>query len=147
MLTHPLLHIISCSKHSNGKQLFHIYKNKSISFSEEVMNEIEETFSKGLGTKTQPLQLTQTECEDLIKKLDIIIEKHGNQTDSEYSDDEEETIQTVLARRIKRESKGKIIEEEVISDSENEDVISNSRRLRYLYKEIKCLKEQINNIK
>ena len=55
-------------------------------------------------------------------------------------------IQKTLARRLKSESKQLEIEEHHVSDSEYEDVVSITRRLRYLYKHIKNLEHRIHKL-
>lgn len=62
--------------------------------------------------------------------------------EDESSDDE--LIQKVLARRLKYQSSQKVINETKIEDSDQEDVISHSRRFRYLYDTIKLLEERIS---
>lgn len=58
---------------------------------------------------------------------------------SELSDDnyddisEEELIQNVLAKKLLSESAQKIIDSETIADSDDEDIITLSRRLRHIY--------------
>jgi hypothetical protein len=78
---------------------------------------------------------------------------HSNtESDESYSDDEssddtdDELIQKTLARRLKSESKQLEIEEHHVSDSEYEDVVSITRRLRYLYKYIKNLEHRIHKL-
>ncbi len=65
----------------------------------------------------------------------------GSSSESESTDDE--LIQQTLTRKLKYESKGDIIPDEAVSDSEMEDVISLCRRMRYLYTEIKQLKQKV----
>ena len=80
-------------------------------------------------------------------------EDHNHNKDkeesSEESDDEsstdDELIQKVLARRLMSESTQDIIDNDLIEDSENEDVISLSRRLRHLYKEFNSIKNQLKH--
>jgi hypothetical protein len=139
---HSLLTIIECP----GKSKYHIYKNSAILFSESLEISINEKFPNGLGTRKQPITLTGDELRKLIKQLDEVLKSHEDESTNESSDDEEETIQRVLAHRIKSQSSQKSIVEENISDSENEDVISHSRRFRHLYSEIKHLKTKINNL-
>jgi hypothetical protein len=64
--------------------------------------------------------------------------------DDESSSEDDELIQTVLARRLKSESSQKSIQEEDIENSDNEDCISYSRRLRHIYDVIKKQREQIS---
>lgn len=70
------------------------------------------------------------------------IEHEENEDDSESSDDE--LIQEVLQRRLKSESENLLIEEDNIQNSDDEDVISLSRRLRYVLKELEKLKNNLN---
>jgi len=70
------------------------------------------------------------------------IEEENNEDDSESSDDE--LIQEVLQRRLKSESENLLIEEDNIQNSDDEDVISLSRRLRYVLKELDKLKNNLN---
>lgn len=139
---HSFLTILECP----GKSKYHIFKNSAISFSEPLEISIKESFPNGLGTRKQPITLTGDELRKLIKQLDEVVKSHETESSDESSDDEDETIQRVLARRIKSQSSQKSIEEENISDSENEDVISHSRRFRHLYSEIKSLKTKINSL-
>jgi hypothetical protein len=139
---HSFLTIVECP----GKSKYHIYKNSAILFSESLEISISEKFPNGLGTRKQPITLTGDELRKLIKQLDEVVRSHEAESSDESSDDEEETIQRVLAHRIKSQSSQKSIEEENISDSENEDVISHSRRFRHLYSEIKSLKTKINSL-
>lgn len=63
-------------------------------------------------------------------------EKNNDESDEENQDDEssdDELIQTVLARKMKNESSGKLIDTENINDSDEEDCVSYSRRLRHIY--------------
>jgi hypothetical protein len=64
----------------------------------------------------------------------------------EESDSDDELIQLTLARRFKSESSGKIINEEDIANSDEEDVVSHSRRLRHLYRTIRKLQDQVNDL-
>lgn len=76
-------------------------------------------------------------------------EKTNDETDDENrdgSDDEssdDELIQTVLARKMKNESSGKLIDTETINDSDEEDCVSYSRRLRHVYAVIGNLRSRI----
>lgn len=68
-------------------------------------------------------------------------EEEYDSRDEESSDDE--LIQTVLARRLMSESSQKSIETEEILNSDDEDCVSYSRRLRHMYTVIKGLRERI----
>ena len=66
-----------------------------------------------------------------------------NSEDESDSSESDELIQTVLSKRLKSESSHKSIEEEDILDSNDEDCVSYSRRLRHLYTVIKDQRERI----
>jgi hypothetical protein len=143
-ITHPLLHIIPCTKDS-----YHIYLNKGIEFDDNLFDKIEALFKDGFGTKQKPLKMNTPQLNKLITDLDTILNNYNpdKSSDSESEDEEEETIQEVLARRLKSKSSHDIIEDETIEDSQDEDVITLSRRTRYLLNTIKVLKDEIHNLK
>jgi len=71
-------------------------------------------------------------------------ESSSEESSSEESDStDDELIQKTLSRRLKSESRQLIIEEENVEDSLDEDVISTTRRLRYVYKLIRDLRKRI----
>lgn len=73
-------------------------------------------------------------------------EKNNDESDDENQDDEssdDELIQTVLARKMKNESSGKLIDTENINDSDEEDCVSYSRRLRHIYAVIGNLRSRV----
>lgn len=147
LLSHPLLSIIPCSN-----EHYHVFLHPYIEFEDLLDDKIYSTFKSGLGTKVKPLKCTSKELSQTIQKLDELIEntKYTNTPDSNNdseTEDDEETIQQVLKRRLKSESKHEIIEETNISDSEDEDVISTSRRLRNIYKQLQHLQNEINYLK
>jgi hypothetical protein len=72
--------------------------------------------------------------------------KEESETESESDSTDDELIQKVLTRRFKSQSEQEVLEEEIISDSENEDVLSLCRRIRHVYKEINNLKEELRQI-
>ena len=65
---------------------------------------------------------------------------------SESSDTDDELIQKTLSRRLTSESKGYEVDDDHVSDSEMEDVISLSRRFRAVYKVVKNLAKRIEKI-
>lgn len=141
--SHPMLHIIPCSKGT-----YHVYLNSGIDFNGELYDKMEALFEKNFGYKDEPLKWSRDKCETIIRKMNDILQKHdpeddydeedgsGSDEDSE-DEDNEETIQQVLARRLKSESTKDIIDEEELENSEDEDVISLSRRIRYIYSKLK----------
>jgi len=143
-ITHPLLQIIPCTK-----DLFHIYLNVGIDFSDSLYDKIDSLFKDGLGTKQKPLKCNIIQLNKIITDLNKCCQEFDPNSDDEdeESEDEEETIQQVLARRLKSESTHEIIDEDTIENSEDEDTITTSRRIRYLLNTIKLLKDEIHNLK
>ncbi len=144
IITHPLLQIIPCTK-----DLFHIYLNVGIDFSDSLYDKIDSLFKEGLGTKQKPLKCNSLQLNKIITDLNKCCQEFDPNSDNsdDDSDDEEETIQQVLARRLKSESTQEIIDEETVENSEDEDTITTSRRIRYLLNSIKLLKDEIHNLK
>ena len=70
-------------------------------------------------------------------------EEEEEEEDSDSSTDDE-LIQKALARRMKSESSSDIIDEDHISDSEMEDVLSLSRRLRYIISRVQRLETKFD---
>jgi hypothetical protein len=70
-------------------------------------------------------------------------ERSGSEEDSSSDD---ELIQAVLARKMKCESSQKEIAEEEIKDSDEEDAVSYSRRLRYVYKVLGDYRKRITEL-
>lgn len=62
------------------------------------------------------------------------VESDNERSDSDDESSDDELIQAVLARKMKCESSQKEITEEEIKDSDEEDAVSYSRRLRHVYK-------------
>ena len=137
---HPMLHIIPCNK-----GMYHVYLNSGIDFNGELYDKMEDLFEKNFGYKDEPLKWSRSKCEDIIQKMNTLLQSYDPNEEEiedeseEDSEDEnnEETIQQVLARRLKSESTNELITEEEILDSEDEDVISLARRIRYIYSKLK----------
>lgn len=70
-------------------------------------------------------------------------ERSGGSEDEESSSTDDELVQKALARRLMSESTQKEIDEDKIDDSEMEDIVSACRRFRFLYREIRMLKQRI----
>lgn len=103
-----------------------IKKNDGIIILKKFKNEVKEIYNEYLT----------------ISNEDDIEDENNEEDDSESSDDE--LIQEVLQRRLKSESENLLIEEDNIQNSDDEDVISLSRRLRYVLKELDKLKNNLN---
>ena len=86
------------------------------------------------------------EIKDICEEIENILAAPESSNSSDEEDEEDdELIQEVLKRRFKNESSGKVIEEDKIVDSEDEDVISLARRIRHLYAKLSD-KKKINTI-
>jgi hypothetical protein len=101
---------------------------------DEMFNILSNFFDDNLkrNGKSSQWYVKVEDAASLCHQIDKIVEDLDNE--EEESDDE--LIQQALARRFKSESSGKVIEEHTLEDSEDEDVISLSRRIRHLYKVI-----------
>jgi|LakMenEpi03Aug12_release.lakeMendotaPanAssembly.Ray.scaffolds.fasta_scaffold150778_3 hypothetical protein len=91
--------------------------------------------SKGYVVKRSETETFYNELKLSLDKFDP--NKETSDSDSDDSDSDDELIQKVLAKRLTCESKGDVIEDMHISDSEMEDVVSLSRRIRKIYKSLK----------
>lgn len=77
--------------------------------------------------------------------------RDGSESDRDRSDEEsdgnstsdDELIQLALARKMKSESSQKEIDDEEIKDSDEEDAVSYSRRLRHVYKVLADYRKRI----
>jgi len=103
-----------------------VKKNDGIIILKKFKNEVKEIYNEYLT----------------ISNEDDIEDENNEEDESESSDDE--LIQEVLQRRLKSESENLLIEEDNIQNSDDEDVISLSRRLRYVLKELDNLKNNLN---
>lgn len=103
-----------------------VKKNDGIIILKKFKNEVKEIYNEYLT----------------ISNEDDIEDEDNEEDNSESSDDE--LIQEVLQRRLKSESENLLIEEDNIQNSDDEDVISLSRRLRYVLKELDKLKNNLN---
>jgi hypothetical protein len=132
--THSLVSFVMVNKSSS---------NAIVSIKKEVDDDtydiIAEFFDDNLKRNSSKVSnqwlIKADEAHDICGEIDKLIEEADNREDE--SDDE--LIQEALARRFHSESSGKVIEQESVDDSEDEDVISLSRRLRHLYKRIQQL--------
>ncbi len=87
--------------------------------------------------------LINTEFKDFVELVKNVENKESSD-ESESSDDE--MIQKTLSRRLKSSSKQLEIDENHVSDSELEDVLSVTRRIRGLYKRVRALEKRIEKI-
>lgn len=108
-----------------------IKKNNGIIISKKYKKEVKELYN-------QYIYIDEKEEDDDEEDEDD--EEEEDEEEEESSDDE--LIQEVLKRRLKSESKQLVIEEDTIENSDDEDVISLSRRLRFVFNKLKELKKQ-----
>jgi hypothetical protein len=80
---------------------------------------------------------------EAVKEIEQEDDKSEDESDSTTDD---ELIQKALARRMKSETSSTVIEDTNISDSEMEDVLSLSRRIRYLMRRISYLEKQLEKV-
>jgi hypothetical protein len=116
-----------------------ISKEKEKDFKQKLINKLSSSSSSSSNTKEKKSESRSSS--EKVSSKSRSSHSSSSSDDSESSTDDE-LIQKVLARRFMSSSDQQEIELETIEDSENEDVISLSRRLRYLYKQIKELKEK-----
>ena len=86
--------------------------------------------------------LIHEELKDFIELVKNV-EEDKDRSDSESDSTDDELIQKTLTRRLTSESKQLVIEDNHVSDSEMEDVLSSIRRIRGLYKMIRGLEKRI----
>ena len=84
--------------------------------------------------------LIHNEFKDFIELVKNV-EEGSDSSESDSTDDE--LIQKTLTRRLTSESKQLVIEDNHVSDSEMEDVLSATRRIRGLYKMIRGLEKRV----
>ena len=76
-----------------------------------------------------------------IEQVCNAIDNYIDEQTEEESDDE--LIQEALKRKFKAESEGKVIEDDNVEDSEDECVLSLSRRFRHVLRELSDLKRRV----
>lgn len=103
-------------------------------------------FNKGdKKEKLKDKKKSKTESSSKSNKISNSSSKNNSSSESEYTSEsstDDELIEKVLARRFMSSSDLQEIDQEIIEDSENEDVLSLCRRMRFLYRQIKELKEK-----
>lgn len=83
---------------------------------------------------------------DSIENPDRDDDSESSHATSESSDTDDELIQKTLTRRLKVGSAGRENDEDHVSDSELEDVISICRRFRSVYKLLKNMAKRIEKL-
>jgi hypothetical protein len=145
VLTHPLFHIINCTK-----DMYHVYLISGILLTEgledRLMKSIKEFKDNGFGNRSKPLKLNRVQLVKILDETSKIMEEYNLNNESEgeeeSEDDDEETIQKVISRRMKRESTKEMIDSDSIDHSDDENNITITRRLRYILKELEQLKKE-----
>lgn len=130
---HNILSFVSSKQGVNV--LVHIKKDVDDETYRVISQFLDENFKR--NGKNPQWFVKSSEADDLCQAVDDII----NDIDQDESDDE--LIRETLARRFKSQSSGKHIEDESLEDSEDECVISLSRRIRHLYKLTQQLQARI----
>ena len=111
--------------------------NTEVTIRKEIDAEISEVISSFLNENFKKNEknswiVRTSELDDLCIEIDNLFLESSSEEDESSSEDDE-LIQEVLKRRFKGESEGKVISDLQVVDSEDEDVISLSRRLRHIY--------------
>jgi hypothetical protein len=81
------------------------------------------------------------------KKEEAEDEQEESENDSSDEEDDPELIQHVLAHRLLAESSHKVIDKEDIDNSDDEDVVTMSRRMRHIYVELNNLKAEVKTLR
>lgn len=114
---------------------------------DKIMTSLGSTFVDSSGDPSWILPKNKLEQLEDMAKLAFRKKREDESSESsessEESSDDEELIQKVLARRLTYESSQKSIPDETIPNSDDEDCVSYSRRLRHLYSVIKELRTRI----
>lgn len=133
---HKILNFVASKQGSTV--LAHIKKDVDDDTYRIISQFLDENFKR--NGKNPQWFVKSNEADDLCQAVDDII----NDIDQDESDDE--LIRETLARRFKSQSSGKTIEDEKLEDSEDEDVVSLSRRLRHMYRLVKQLEARIASL-
>jgi hypothetical protein len=89
--------------------------------------------------------VAKSDIKHFLEAIDHLEKGEDNEEEIESESDstDDELIQKALSRRMKSESSSTLIEENAISDSEMEDVLSISRRLRYIMKRLDIIEKHL----
>jgi len=83
--------------------------------------------------------LIHNEIKDFVELINNVDEESGS-SESDSTDDE--LIKKTLTRRLTSESKQLVIDKDAVEDSQDEDVLSVTRRIRGLYRRIRELEKR-----
>ncbi len=83
--------------------------------------------------------LIHNEIKDFVELINNVDDESGS-SESESTDDE--LIKKTLTRRLTSESKQLVIDKDAVEDSQDEDVLSVTRRIRGLYRRIRELEKR-----
>jgi len=87
--------------------------------------------------------LIHSEIKDFIELINNVEEESGS-SESDSTDDE--LIKKTLTRRLTSESKQLVIDKDAVEDSQDEDVLSVTRRIRGLYRRIRELEKRCDTL-
>ena len=94
--------------------------------------------------------LAKTDLNHFLTEIDNLEKGIKNSDDSSSSDGdtstEDELIQTALNRRLVSESTQDVISNNIVSDSDMEDVLSISRRLRYILNKLTDHEKRLSSL-
>jgi hypothetical protein len=142
-INHPYIYI-----EPYNKKLCKVSLKKS---SDEWQDFLDDALDYSKETKSWIIK--NEEIKEFKNLLDNINEEKLSKHDSSSSSSSEESdstddelIQKTLSRRLKSESKRLLIDEDDVEDSLDEDVISTSRRMRYVLKMLRDLRKRVEHL-
>jgi hypothetical protein len=140
---HSHISITSLNKKFYGVSLKNNSDDKEADKWEDILNESLEYSKENKCWIVNNKEIKEFIC--LIKNLSNDNSESESESESESSTDDE-LIQKTLTRRLTSQSKQHSIEQDHASDSEMEDVVSLTRRIRYLYKTISELEKRVSKL-
>ncbi len=127
---------------------FSVVIDKKIS--KELYDFLDEFCSQGCKQGKKGWLLKRVEADRFLSAVETAVFDFENpsepESESSESDTDDECIQQVLARRLVSESTMDVIDDDNIEDSEMEDVVSLCRRTRGIYKVLRDIRENLNDI-
>ena len=140
---HSHISITSLNKKFYGVSLKNNSDDKEADKWEDILNESLEYSKENKCWIVNNKEIKEFIC--LIENLSNDNSESESDSESESSTDDE-LIQKTLTRRLTSQSKQHLIEQDHASDSEMEDVVSLTRRIRYLYKTISELEKRVSKL-
>jgi len=143
-INHPYIYI-----EPYNKKLCKVSLKKS---SNEWQDFLDDALDYSKETKSWIIKVDEiAEFKNLLENINeekLVKEEESSSSSSEEDSDstDDELIQKTLSRRLKSESRQLEIEEDTVEDSLDEDVISTSRRMRYVLKMLRDLRKRVEQL-